>query len=109
MSSISDTVNHPSHYTNGGVECIKAIKSALTPNQYIGYLRGNIMKYLWRCELKNGIEDILKADWYLQELIHSKIAIEGDMYFCNDDCRDCPWLNVDFCRCDAMHRESPEK
>ena len=42
-----DMVNHPSHYTAGGVECIEAIRAA-TGSQFTGYLWGNAMKYLWR-------------------------------------------------------------
>lgn len=73
----NDPVNHPSHYTNGSVECIDAIKSALTPEEFHGYLRGNIIKYLWRCELKNDTaEDLKKARWYLDKLISS---IEDEM------------------------------
>lgn len=40
-----DMVNHPSHYTAGGVECIEAIRAA-TGSQFTGYLWGNAMKYL---------------------------------------------------------------
>ena len=59
-----DYVNHPPHYNTGSIECIKAIKSMLTREEWIGYLRGNSMKYRWRFRNKNGVEDIRKAEWY---------------------------------------------
>ena len=65
-----DTVNHPSHYTDGGgVECIEAIESALTSEEYRGYLKGNIQKYVWREKHKGGTESLKKANWYLDRLI----------------------------------------
>lgn len=64
-----DTVNHPEHYTNGEIECIDAIRAALTAEQYAGYLRGNILKYLWRFDRKGGAEDLRKARKYLEWLI----------------------------------------
>ena len=64
-----DTVNHPSHYTDGGIECIEAIESALTSEEYRGYLKGNIQKYVWREKHKGGTESLKNAQWYLQRLI----------------------------------------
>ena len=66
-----DNVNRPSHYRKGKVECIDAIKSA-TGDGYQFYLQGNIIKYMWRFNHKNGLEDLQKAQWYLSELIKSK-------------------------------------
>lgn len=65
----SDIVAHPPHYTQGSVECIEAIEAALGKEQFRGYLRGNILKYLWRYPIKNGSEDLEKAHWYLHILI----------------------------------------
>ena len=64
-----DIVNSPNHYTSGQVECIDAIQSALTTDEYRGYLKGNIMKYIWRERLKNGAQDVQKSVWYSTELI----------------------------------------
>ena len=65
-----DTVNHPSHYKDqGSIECIEAIESQLTPEEYQGYLRGNCAKYIWRWKNKGGVEDLKKARWYLDRLI----------------------------------------
>lgn len=68
-TSTSDNVNHPDHYTQGNIECIDAIKAIMTPEEFKGFLRGNVMKYIWRTEKKNGTEDLEKAKWYLDLLI----------------------------------------
>ena len=68
----SDPVN-PSHYKQGSIECIEAIKAALGVG-FIAYLWGNILKYLWRWPNKNGIEDLKKARWYLDRLIQEEEA-----------------------------------
>ena len=70
MKKESDAVNHPSHYASGGIECIEAIKASMTQEAFNGYLKGNILKYLWRYEKKvNPLEDCKKAMWYLDRLI----------------------------------------
>lgn len=64
-----DPVN-PSHYKNGEVECIEAIKSAVVGKDgFSGYLVGNVIKYLWRYESKGGVTDLEKSNWYLNKLI----------------------------------------
>lgn len=68
-SSKPDNVNHPKHYCKGGLECIQVIKAQLTPEQYKGYLYGNVLKYMWRWPDKNGLEDLRKAEHYLKWLI----------------------------------------
>lgn len=69
----TDVVNHPSHYTNGKVECIDAIESATVGKTGIeAVCVANVIKYLWRYEDKNGLEDIKKAQWYLNKLIEVK-------------------------------------
>ena len=62
-----DMVNNPP-YNKSGIATIDAIK-AMTDGGYEYYLQGNIMKYLWRYRYKNGVEDLKKAQWYLNELI----------------------------------------
>ena len=64
-----DTVNAPSHYASGEIECIDAIRAQMTAEQFAGYLRGNVAKYLWRYEHKGGVESLRKAEWYLRRLI----------------------------------------
>ena len=62
-------VENPSHYNAGGIECIEAIKASMSTESYTGYLKGNVQKYVWRYEDKNGVEDLRKAQWYLNTLI----------------------------------------
>lgn len=70
MAVQNDPVNHPSHYTQGGVECIDAIKAAVTGKPpYEAWLVGQIIKYVWRYNDKNGLEDLQKARFYLDRLI----------------------------------------
>ena len=65
-----DNVNHPSHYTQGGIECIDAIKAATVGLTGIeAVCTGNAVKYMWRWKFKNGVEDIRKAMWYLEKLL----------------------------------------
>ncbi len=72
-----DNVNRPSHYTQGGIECIDAIKAATVGLTGIkAVCTGNAIKYLWRWKFKNGVEDIRKAIWYLERLL--KEANDGE-------------------------------
>lgn len=64
-----NNVNHPTHYNSGGIECIAGIKASMSHDAYCGFLKGNVLKYLWRYEHKNGIEDLNKAKVYLDWLI----------------------------------------
>lgn len=65
-----DPIERPSHYNEGSIECIDAIQANLTKEEFIGYLRGNIKKYEWRCRYKGKMEeDLKKAGWYLNKLI----------------------------------------
>ena len=66
---IKDNVNHPSHYTQGAIECIDAIKEATKGLFGIeAVCTANIIKYVWRWKFKNGLEDLDKASWYLDRL-----------------------------------------
>jgi hypothetical protein len=70
VKAVKDNVNHPSHYTQGAIECIDAIKEATKGLFGIeAVCTGNIIKYVWRWKFKNGVEDLRKAEWYLQRLI----------------------------------------
>lgn len=68
---MTDNVNNPKHYNlnHRGIECISAIEAALTPEEFRGYLKGNILKYTWRERYKNGLEDNRKAEWYVKKLV----------------------------------------
>lgn len=74
-----DAVNHPDHYTQGKVECIDAIESATTGLEGIeAVLTGQVMKYMWRWKRKNGLEDLQKAQFYLNRLIVSVTKGDSD-------------------------------
>lgn len=63
----TDNVNNPAHYTVGGIETLDYIKAKV--KDYPSYVAGNILKYVSRYEHKNGIEDLKKAQFYLNDLI----------------------------------------
>ena len=66
-----DDVNNPTHYADqGAVECIDAMESMLSREEFIGFLRGNSFKYRWRCRSKdNAVKDLRKAQWYENRLL----------------------------------------
>jgi hypothetical protein len=67
---MEDLVNHPTHYNSGGVECIQAIEASMELEAFQGYLKGNILKYIWRMSYKGkALEDCEKSQWYLNKLI----------------------------------------
>lgn len=68
---INDPIQHPTHYCFGGIECIDAIYAALTchTDPVDAWLTGQVLKYMWRWPLKNGLEDLRKARFYLNRLI----------------------------------------
>ena len=59
---------HPNHYHKGGLECFDVIK-AITGDKYEGFLAGNVIKYIFRYQDKNGVEDCKKAAVYIDKLI----------------------------------------
>lgn len=67
----TDLVNHPPHYAGeGGIECIDAIRAALGREQFIGFLRGQVIKYTWRTGKKDSAEqDAKKCAWYQHRLV----------------------------------------
>lgn len=64
-----DLVNSPPHYTAGTIECIDAIRAALTPEEFRGYCKGNVLKYVHRERHKGGDESLQKAIWYLNKAL----------------------------------------
>lgn len=65
-----DPVRAPSHYTQGEVEHLDSLRSMLTAEEWRGYLRGQVHKYIWRMAGKGSpLEDALKAEFYLRRLI----------------------------------------
>lgn len=67
--AVADNVNHPAHYETGKFECIEVMEEALGKEALKGFCLCNAFKYLYRCSKKNGVEDIKKAQWYLNKLI----------------------------------------
>lgn len=65
-----DAVNHPNHYTYGGIECIDIISNMTADKAGIeAFCVGNVVKYLYRYQQKGGVEDVKKAGWYLNKLL----------------------------------------
>lgn len=64
----NDLINHPNHYTAYSREVIDTMQGDMTPEEFTGYLKGNIIKYISRYQGKNGVQDLEKAQWYLNKL-----------------------------------------
>lgn len=69
-----DAVN-PDHYKGNGIECIEYMKERLSAEAFLGYLNGNVIKYTYRWQDKNGLEDLRKARWYLDRLIQEQCNV----------------------------------
>jgi len=67
-ANTGDVINSPSHYRHSGLETIDVIE-----DWELGYHEGNVIKYLSRWKKKGGVEDLKKAQWYLQRLIDSQV------------------------------------
>ena len=67
-TSDEEVVNHPPHYNKSGIECIQGIEAALGPEEFKAYLKGNVIKYIWRSKYTGGKTDHKKAQWYLNLL-----------------------------------------
>lgn len=73
---LNNNVTHPSHYTQGTIECIDAMVSAFGTETVKSFCLCNAFKYIWRAEYKNGDEDIQKAQWYLSKFVDLSVKIE---------------------------------
>ena len=62
-----DVVNHPSHYTHGGMECIDEMTLLFGREAVKHFCLCNAWKYRARCLYKNGEEDLKKSDWYIKK------------------------------------------
>ena len=96
-----DNVNHPKHYTQGGIECIDALKAATVGKTGIeAVCVANVIKYLFRYENKNGLEDVRKAQWYINRLIQELEEKKENRSFTDPDdvvgdCNECANYNMD--------------
>lgn len=75
-----DMVNHPSHYADKQIEVIDYIRDTLTHDGFIDYCSGNVLKYVSRWRKKGGVEDLKKAQVYLNWMIDaaSEAVIEAE-------------------------------
>tara|TARA_B100000927_G_C16476222_1_gene473562 strand:+ start:45888 stop:46103 length:216 start_codon:yes stop_codon:yes gene_type:complete len=69
---MTDYVNNPPHYKNGDIQCIQAIESALSPEEFKGFCKGNVIKYTWREQYKGKDQDLSKALWYLTRYLEKE-------------------------------------
>ena len=77
---LMDNVNHPAHYeSQTSIECIDAMQVAFGKKAVIDFCMCNAFKYLWRHTHKNGVEDLRKAQWYLDKA-NELIGLDGEMY-----------------------------
>ena len=73
MGRKSDDINHPDHYMVGGIETIDILKAKMSEEEYHGFLKGNVIKYITRAGIKSStLNDLLKAQFYLNLLIKEK-------------------------------------
>ena len=73
---MSDPINNPEHYNTGSIECIEAIEASMTPEEFKGYLKGSVIKYLWRYQNKNNpAQDLEKCLWFLKRLLEKPLQI----------------------------------
>lgn len=75
---MTDAVLQPKHYMQGSHECIDEIRAMLSPEEFKGFLKGNVIKYRYRANLKNGEEDLAKADNYAYYLINGHFKTKAD-------------------------------
>jgi hypothetical protein len=66
---VADVVNHPAHYETGKFECIDVMLEAQGKEAVLNFCICNAFKYLYRFRRKNGLEDVKKANWYLNKYI----------------------------------------
>lgn len=68
----TEKVDHPDHYKTGSLECIEVMVQVFGVEVTANFCRLNAFKYLWRSNLKGGVEDIQKAAWYLRKYLELK-------------------------------------
>lgn len=78
-------IDKATQYNAGSIECIDAIEAALTPEEFRGFLKGNVIKYAWRERHKGGAESMKKAQWYLAKWL-AVVALVAGVAGCNADC-----------------------
>lgn len=72
-----EDINRPAHYTSGGIETIDVIQSKSSPEEFLGFLKGSVLKYITRAGKKESLlKDLQKARWYLDKWINAIEDIE---------------------------------
>lgn len=74
---MADNINHPQHYSDKKIEVISYIEDTLTPEGYVDYCLGNVLKYVSRWRKKGGVEDLEKAQVYLTWAIEKKKQLDA--------------------------------
>ena len=92
-----DPVTNPAHYADsfGGIQCIDAIETSMSTEEFKGFLKGNVQKYVWRYSQKNGAEDLRKAKWYLERLIKLREFEEAVAKATEETTREALGVNYD--------------
>ena len=75
IESLPDNINHPAHYTIGKIEVIDYLQDKMPPELFEGFCVGNALKYISRYRYKGGLEDMKKAQWYLNRIISVKETV----------------------------------
>lgn len=78
---MTDNVNHPKHYNSSPFicECGRRIE-CIDVTRHMNFNIGNVIKYLWRAQFKNGLEDLRKAQWYLNDAVKTAEESERKNY-----------------------------
>ena len=97
---MSDNVNAPSHYCTGKFECIDVMEEVFGKEAVEDFCLCNAFKYLYRTNRKNGIEDIQKAQWYLNKYLALEGISSTNMKYKPKDptfngCSDCKFADCD--------------
>lgn len=65
-----DSVTEPPHYKNLAIDTLELMSVNFSDEAYMGFLEGNVLKYVMRYKMKNGVQDLRKAQYYLDLLIN---------------------------------------
>jgi len=66
---MNDLINEPAHYHKNGIDVIKYSELQFSEDELKGFYRINVIKYVTRFDRKNGLDDLLKAEYYIKKLI----------------------------------------
>ena len=76
---LKDPINHPTHYADScSLECIEVMSLLFPPEGFVSYCLANAFKYMWRYRHKNGVEDLKKAEWYLNYISGIELPATGN-------------------------------